>query len=218
MESKVYTISYAHSKKQRVILKRLFDCVFSCFVLLLGLPFFLLIGFLIFIFSPGNVIFSQERLGLHGKVFRCYKFRSMHPDAEKKLDEILSSNVSLREEWRQNQKLKNDPRVFFLGRFLRKTSLDEFPQFWNVLKGDLSVVGPRPYMVSQKEDLKGHADKILAVRPGITGIWQTSGRNKRTFAERVLMDADYVDKNSMLFDLGIILKTIPVIFFDKDAY
>jgi exopolysaccharide production protein ExoY len=199
-------------------LKRLFDLSFSLTLLLFLSPLFLGIALAIRLSSRGRAIYVQPRLGKGGRVFKCYKFRTMHVDAERRLREILAKNSLLREEWLENQKLKNDPRIFFLGKWLRRTSLDELPQFWNGVKGDLSIVGPRPYMLCQKQVLGSLAPKILSVRPGITGLWQTSGRNGTTFQERIALDAKYIDKHSFHFDLLLILKTIPQILFLKDAY
>lgn len=141
-------------------------------------------------------------------------------DADKRLKDILTQNPQLREEWEKNYKLKNDPRVTPFGAFLRKTSLDELPQFWNVLKGDLSVVGPRP--VVKDEIVKYYnvkAYKVLSIRPGLTGIWQVSGRNDvNSYARRVLLDEYYVDHHSFLLDMRIIAKTIPAMLFSKGAY
>jgi len=141
----------------------------------------------------------------------------MYLDAEENLETLLKENPLLKKEWNQHQKLRDDPRIFPLGKFLRKTSLDEFPQFWNVIKGDLSIVGPRPYMTNQKNELGHYGYKILSIRPGITGLWQTSGRSRTTFKERVLLDAKYVDMQSFLFDIWLILRTIPLVLFSKDA-
>ncbi|NGX54337.1 MAG: UDP-glucose:undecaprenyl-phosphate glucose-1-phosphate transferase [Chlamydiae bacterium] len=199
-------------------MKRVFDILFSLFALITLLPLFLLISFGILLSSRGGVIYSQHRLGQGGKTFNCLKFRSMYLNAEKRLDEILQNNPGLRAEWREKQKLRADPRTFSFGEFLRKTSLDELPQFWNVLKGDLSIVGPRPYMINQRSELGPHAFKILSIRPGITGLWQTSGRNDKTFHERILLDAEYVAKNSFWLDLQLIAKTLPVVFSSKDAF
>lgn len=140
-------------------------------------------------------------------------------DAEEKLKKLLAENPSLKKEWETYFKLKNDPRISSVGRFLRKTSLDELPQFWNVLKGDLSVVGPRPVTEEEvKKYFRNKASKILSVRPGLTGIWQTSGRNLLTFDKRVELEEQYIDKQSFLLDLGIIFKTIPRLFFSRGAF
>ncbi len=215
MESKAIPISW---KKQRNPLKRIFDIGFSIAILLLFSPLFLLIAVAIFICSPGKVLYTQMRLGIGGKPFKCYKFRTMRLDADLHLKEMLRTKPLLRSEWIQKQKLRVDPRVFLFGRLLRKTSLDELPQFWNAFKGDISVVGPRPYMVNQRRELGPLAYKILSVRPGITGLWQTSGRSNTTFQERVELDAHYVDGHCFRNDLWLILKTVPEIFLSKNAY
>ena len=142
----------------------------------------------------------------------------MHRDADKRLHALYSQHPHLRSEWTIHQKLKEDPRIFAFGKWLRRTSLDELPQLWNVVKGELSLVGPRPYMLRQKKHLGLLAPKILSVRPGMTGLWQTSGRNNTTFQERIQLDAEYIDKCSFSYDLVLIFKTIPVILFPKDAY
>ncbi len=143
----------------------------------------------------------------------------MCENADQKLPEILKKNPELKREWEAYFKLKKDPRVNRLGKFLRKTSLDELPQFWNALKGDLSIVGPRPVTEKEVETyFKEKAAKILSVRPGLTGIWQTSGRNLLTFEERVRLEESYIDRQSIKLDLLIIFKTIPKLFFVKGAF
>jgi len=214
MESRVLPISW---KVQHSFVKRIFDIGFSLSVMLLLFPLFFLIALGILICSPGNVFYTQIRLGRGGRPFKCYKFRTMHLDADRRLRDILQKNHLLRAEWEKNQKLRIDPRVFSFGLFLRKTSLDELPQFWNAFRGDLSVVGPRPYMMKQRNELGPLAYKILSLRPGITGLWQTSGRSNTTFQERIAFDAHYVDKRSFRYDLWLIIKTIPEILFSKNA-
>ncbi|MBA2728203.1 MAG: sugar transferase, partial [Parachlamydiaceae bacterium] len=182
--------------------KRFFDIIFSALILILGMPAFLLLAIAIKLTSIGPVFYSQERVGRGGKLFRCYKFRTMIPNAEACQRELVSSNPQLHDEWLLNRKLKNDPRVTLLGTFLRKTSLDELPQFWNVLKGDLSVVGPRPVVIDEVIEHFGQkAEKILSVRPGITGLWQVSGRSNVTYPKRLLLDEQYIDDFSMFLDL-----------------
>lgn len=197
--------------------KRIFDLIFSGLVLLVFFPLFLVLALGIKFSSKGPIIYKQKRIGREGKIFECYKLRTMHQDAEKILDKILKENPLLKQEWDKKQKLKNDPRIFPFGHFLRKTSLDEFPQFWNVLKGDLSVVGPRPYMECQKEMLGPRAYLILSLRPGITGLWQTRGRSSTSFKERIELDAKYVQNRSFWFDIALIVKTLHVILFPKNA-
>lgn len=200
-------------------LKRIFDLLFSLFSLIMGAPVFLLIAFFIFITSPGRVIYSHERIGRGGKPFKCYKFRSMYVDSDKRLQLLLAKDQKLKKEWETTFKLKKDPRITPFGHFLRKTSLDELPQFWNVVKGDLSVVGPRPVVKEEIEKyycLKAH--KILSIRPGLTGPWQVSGRSNESYEERIRLDEYYVDHPSFMYDLKLIAKTIPAMLFAKGAY
>lgn len=205
---------------KHIPIKRGFDILFSLFVLIVGLPIFLLIAFLIFVTSPGKVIYSHKRIGRGGKPFGCYKFRSMYANADQRLKELLATHPRLREEWEKNYKLKKDPRVTPFGSFLRKTSLDELPQFWNVLKGDLSIVGPRPVVKEEIEKYFGvKAYKILSIRPGLTGHWQVHGRSDiGCYQTRIQLDEYYVDHHSFLFDLQLIAKTIPAMILSKGAY
>lgn len=204
---------------KHIPIKRIFDILFSSLVLMMGFPIYLAIGFAVRLTSRGKTVYAQERIGRGGKTFKCYKFRTMYPDADARLKEILASNPEYRKEWDFSHKLKNDPRVTPLGVFLRKTSLDELPQFWNVLKGDLSVVGPRPIVKEELEKhLKGRADKILSIRPGLTGPWQVSGRSDIGYQERVEIDEFYVDNQSFWWDFALVLKTVPAMIFTKGAY
>lgn len=200
-------------------IKRSFDIIFSLAVLIFLSPLFLLIAFLIRLTSRGNPIFGHERIGRGGKPFICYKFRTMYADAPERLHSLLSMRADLKEEWEKSQKLKNDPRVTPLGKLLRKTSLDEFPQFWNVLKGDLSVVGPRPVVEKELQTHFGSKGPlIVSVRPGVTGLWQVSGRSNTSYAERILLDETYINTQSFLLDLKLIIKTLPAVIFSKGAY
>lgn len=199
--------------------KRIFDLIFSTTVLLVFTPFLLLLSALIRVGSKGKPVYSHERIGRGGKPFRCYKLRTMYADADVRLNELLKNHPELLQEWKATRKLKNDPRVTPLGKLLRKTSLDEFPQFWNVLKGDLSIVGPRPVVYDEVITHLGEkAPKILSVRPGLTCIWQVSGRNDLSYAKRVQLDEEYVDKRNLLMDLKLILKTIPSMISSRGAY
>lgn len=203
-------------------LKRGFDIVFSLIALVLGLPFFAVIALLVKLSSPGPIFYCSLRIGRKGHLFKFWKFRSMHKDADQRLEVMLNSNPELRQEWQKYFKLKNDPRLTRIGAFLRKTSLDEFPQFWNVLIGDLSIVGPRPYLPKEANTihriLGNEMEKIFSVRPGLTGIWQTAGRSCLTFEERVKLEVNYVSERSFLFDLKLIFKTVPILFFSKGAF
>lgn len=214
------SIIHFECKVKHIPIKRAFDIFFSLLTLITGVPFFAFIALVIFFSSPGKIIYSHRRVGRGGKIFNCYKFRTMHSDADVRLKEILTSNSSLRVEWEKTYKLKNDPRVTYIGAFLRKTSLDELPQFWNVLKGDLSIVGPRPVVKEEMDKYLGlKASKILSIRPGLTGMWQVSGRsNIHSYQKRIEFDEYYVDNHSFLLDLKLIAKTIPVMLFSKGAY
>jgi exopolysaccharide production protein ExoY len=202
--------------------KRSFDILFSLAALIGGLPFFVAIAILVKLSSPGPIFYCSLRIGRKGRLFKFWKFRSMHRDADQRLEVMLSSDPKLRREWQKYFKLKNDPRLTRIGAFLRKTSLDEFPQFWNVLIGDLSIVGPRPYLPREASEIRkilgDEMEKIFSVRPGLTGIWQTAGRSHLTFEERVKLEVNYVNLRSFLFDLRLILKTIPILFFSKGAF
>jgi undecaprenyl-phosphate galactose phosphotransferase len=205
---------------RHIPIKRAFDIIFSMLCLIIGAPLFFIIALMIYITSPGSVIYSHPRIGRGGKVFRCYKFRSMHLDARERLKEILESDPEMKKEWEQTYKLKKDPRVTAIGTFLRKTSLDELPQFWNVLIGDLSVVGPRPVVREEVEKYFGiKAYKILSIRPGLTGLWQVSGRSDiNCYQKRIALDEYYVDNQSLALDIKLISKTIPAMIHSKGAY
>ena len=200
--------------------KRPFDVVFSLFAIGITLPVMIPIAVAIKLTDGGSVFFGHERIGYKGKKFKVLKFRSMYPDAEERLKKILKENPKAREEWERTFKLKNDPRVTPIGKFLRKTSLDELPQFFNVLKGDMSVVGPRPVVEKElKKYYKDNAKYYISVKPGITGYWQVEGRSDiEDYEERVKMDVWYVENQSFLLDVKIIFKTIKVMLTGKGAY
>ncbi len=157
----------------------------------------------------GRPFYTQERLGKDGKVFRMWKLRSMVPDADARMENYLAGNPEAQAEWDSTQKLKNDPRITPFGQFLRRSSLDELPQLWNVLKGDMSLVGPRPMMVNQRSIYPGTA--YYRLRPGITGFWQTAGRNKTTFEARAEFDAAYEAEVTLMTDLRILARTVGVV-------
>ena len=193
--------------------KRVFDILFSLFILIFFSPVYLLLALLIAISSPGSVFYIQQRVGKNYQHFGCIKFRTMVSNADEMLQLMVANSPEMRQEFQENFKLKKDPRITWIGKFLRWTSLDEFPQFWNVLKGDMSVVGPRP-LVPEELCKYGHLiDKVLTIRPGITGLWQVSGRNDIPYPKRVKMDVYYVNNHNWLLDLWLIVKTIGVILF-----
>jgi len=200
--------------------KRPFDIVFSTIALILTLPLYPIIALAIKLTDGGPIFFSHERVGFRGKKFKVIKFRTMYVNAEERLKEILEHDPKLKEEWEKNFKLKNDPRITPIGKFLRKTSLDELPQFLNVLKGDMSVVGPRPVVEEELKKYYGdNAKYYLMVKPGITGYWQVEGRSDvNNYEERVKMDVWYVKNLSFWLDIKIILKTIKVMLTGKGAY
>lgn len=167
--------------------------------------------------NDGPLFFEQLRIGKNGKQFRLYKFRTMVMNADEKLGKYLEENEEARKEYKKYKKLKNDPRITKLGAFLRKTSLDEFPQFINILKGEMSLVGPRPYLNREKNDMGDYYNQIIKVKPGITGYWQVNGRNDVDFEERTYMDTYYIEHRGFIMDIKIILKTILKIFKREGA-
>jgi len=189
-------------------MKRVVDIVgATAFFIFLG-PLYVGVAIAVFVGMGRPVHFGQPRRGEGGRAFRFYKFRSMPLDADHILQRHLDQNDNARRHWQRYQKLENDPRVTPLGRLIRRLSLDELPQFWNVLKGDMSLVGPRPCMVRQRSLYGEHWPHYCAVRPGITGLWQVSGRNRLTFAERAALDARYVAGWSLGLDFRILAKTV----------
>jgi exopolysaccharide biosynthesis polyprenyl glycosylphosphotransferase len=195
------------------LLKRVFDIVVSLCFLILGAPVFLLVGLAVKLDSPGPIFFSQERVGRHGRPFRVHKFRSMVVDAEAQKASLLARN----EREGPAFKMKQDPRVTRLGRFIRKTSLDEIPQFYNVLKGEMSIVGPRPPLPSEVSQYDHWQRRRLSVRPGITCLWQVSGRGDVDFETWMRLDLQYIDDWSLWLDLKIFLMTIPAVLLQKGS-
>jgi undecaprenyl-phosphate galactose phosphotransferase len=205
--------------KLNQIIKQTFDILLSLTMLPILLFVIIIFAILIKIDSEGPVFFVQERLGKNGKIFKCIKFRTMYINNQEILENFLKENQDAQLEWQTFKKLKkHDPRITRVGRFLRKTSLDELPQIFNVLKGDMSLVGPRPYLPSEEKDMGDYKDYILLTKPGITGLWQVSGRNELSFEERLKLDTWYVLNWSLWFDIVIILKTIRVVFKKEGAY
>ena len=156
----------------------------------------------------GPIFYTQTRIGKDGKLFKMYKYRSMVVGADEILEKYLEENEEARKEYKEYKKLRNDPRITKIGKILRKTSLDEFPQFINVLKGDMSLVGPRPYLPREKEEINGFFKYITSCKPGITGLWQTRGRSNTTFTDRLTMDMEYYQNNSLKQDIKLIYKTV----------
>ena len=183
---------------------------------LLG-PLMAVVAFLIWRRDGAPVFFAHFRVGQNGKLFRCLKFRSMLRNSEQVLAELLRDDPQARAEWARDQKLSNDPRITGVGHFLRRSSLDELPQLLNVLRGEMSLVGPRPITVSELTRYGTVRWHYMSVRPGMTGLWQVSGRNNTTYEERVALDRRYVEQRSFVGDLGILLKTVRVVVLREGA-
>ena len=208
-------VEYYNEKSNYLYIKRFIDLLGALIGLIVLSPLFLIICFAIKIEDPkGSAFFKQIRVGKNGSKFYMYKFRSMHVDAEAKLDGLLSQNDV---DTGLMFKMKNDPRVTNVGKFIRKTSLDEFPQLLNVLKGEMSLVGPRPPLPREVEQYSTHDKQRLKVSPGCTGLWQISGRNNVGFDKMVELDLQYIESISLMNDVKIIVKTVGVIF-KGDAY
>lgn len=201
-------------KRSFLVTKRLIDVIISIVAIILFSPIMLLVAVAIKLEDPkGSVIFTQNRNGVYPRVFKMYKFRSMYTDAEERLNELQYLN----EQTGPVFKIKNDPRITKVGRFIRKTSLDELPQFFNVLKGDMSIVGPRPALPREVAQYTEYQMQRLLVKPGITCIWQVSGRNNINFEQWVELDIEYIRNRSLLLDFKLILLTIPALLGDETA-
>ena len=216
----IKNLRYKRSIKFYKLIKILFDLLFSVMFLICGLPLFLIISFFIKLSSRGPIFFSQERIGKNNIPFKCIKFRTMYPEANDILENLLMKDFELKREFEETHKIKNDPRITTIGKILRKTSLDELPQFINVLRGEMSIVGPRPIVREEKNKYGENYKKVSSIKPGITGLWQVSGRNNLTYKRRVMLDIIYVDNYNLLMDLRILLRTFGVILFplDRGAY
>ncbi len=204
-------------RPQNYIIKKLFDFTLGLVLSAIFLVPILVISVVVKATSRGPVMFKQQRIGKCGRVFWCYKFRTMYMDADSRLKKILRTDPEARRQWETYWKLKDDPRITAVGRFLRKTSLDELPQLINVLKGQMSIVGPRPYLERERDHLLQFEETILQVPPGITGFWQTSGRNGKTFRERLALDVWYVRNWSIWLDIVILFKTMRVVATGEGA-
>jgi exopolysaccharide production protein ExoY len=200
------------------VLKRSLDLFLAIAALIFLAPLFLVIALMIKLSDGGPIFYRHTRCGRGGLPFACYKFRTMRVNADEHLRDVLKNDAGLAEEWAHHQKLKKDPRITKFGLFLRKTSLDELPQIFNILLGDMSVIGPRPVTF---EELPRYGRSLIyysAARPGITGLWQVSGRNDTTYEERIAFDTQYVKQWSMKKDISILLRTVPVVLLAKGAY
>jgi len=207
-----------HSPPLGGFAKRLADILIATVALVALAPLMLMIAGLVRLTMGGPVIFAHHRIGFNGSSFRCYKFRTMVNGAEERLSLCLAEDPELNRQWREGQKLGCDPRVTTLGALLRKASLDELPQLFNVLRGDMSCVGPRPIVATELERYGSGAQNYMQTRPGLTGLWQVSGRSNVSYPRRVALDCLYVRNWSMFLDLAILLRTIPALLkFDATA-
>ncbi len=181
-------------------------------------PLMILVALAVFCYDGGPVVFAHRRIGRDGRSFPCFKFRSMAVDAEQRLAELLQTDPDARAEWERDHKLRDDPRVTKLGAFLRKTSLDELPQLFNVLRGEMSLVGPRPIVEGEVSKYGKRFKHYCAVKPGITGIWQVSGRNDTTYSARVAMDSIYAQRRSLGLDMAVLFLTVPAVLARRGSY
>lgn len=208
------TSKYVANKPVYDFVKRFADIICSAIAIILLSPFFIIISIAIKATSKGPVIFVHKRVGKNGKKIGIYKFRSMVMNAEELIEKFTPEQ---KEEFKKNFKLENDPRITKIGKFLRKTSLDELPQLFNILKGDLSIVGPRPIMEVETKIYGKYKDMLLSVKPGLTGFWAANGRSDTSYKRRRAMEIYYVKNRSLLFDIKIILKTAVSVFKGEGA-
>lgn len=198
--------------------KRLIDVILALLIAIFFFPLMVVICLALFVQDGASILYRQERIGQGGRKFYCLKFRTMVRNSEERLQAILTTSPEARREWEETQKLKRDPRVHFVGNILRKLSLDELPQLLNVLDGDMSLVGPRPIVQAEAPRYADRFAHYISVRPGLTGLWQVSGRNNTTYDERTALDARYVEEWSLRLDFFILLKTGYIVFLRRGAY
>jgi Undecaprenyl-phosphate galactose phosphotransferase WbaP len=215
-------LGFASTNSLRLWWNRAAKRALDLFIVILGgivvLPFLLVIALLVKLSSKGPVLYGHVRRGQGEKHFKAYKFRSMVQDADRLLRELLASDPSARTEWEANHKIKNDPRVTKIGKFLRKTSLDEFPQIINIFKGEMSLVGPRPIVDDEVKKYGEDYHRIFSVKPGLTGLWQVSGRSDTDYTERISYDSYYIQSWSVWLDLWVLYRTVIVVLRGKGAY
>ena len=214
---KKYTEVLVKNEPNKII-KRIIDIIGAIAGILFLIP--LTIGIAIakvILKDKGPIIYTQNRIGKDGKIFKMYKYRSMVVGADEYLEKYLKENEEARKEYKINKKLKEDPRVTKIGKFIRETSLDEFPQFINVLKGEMTLVGPRPYLEREIDDMGNYYPQIIALKPGVTGFWQVSGRNDVTFKDRLEMDMEYYNNRSLKLDFKLLIKTVLKVFNKEGA-
>ncbi len=217
------TAAYSSTRIERVeheaptSAKRILDIVISGTALIFVLPLLLVVGILIRLQDGGRAVYAQKRYGRNGRTFMCYKLRSMVSNADQRLQEILEQDPEARAEWEQTQKLTHDPRITPLGRLIRKTSIDELPQLVNILRGEMSLVGPRPIVENEIAKYGDFYRDYCAVRPGLTGLWQVEGRSDTSYEERVQLDVKYARTRNFSGDFMIMLRTVPAVLMSRGA-
>jgi|SRR5579862_4181411 len=197
---------------------RALDVAIALGILIFALPLLIAIAVIVRAQDGGSSVFAHERVGRGGRMFKCLKFRSMVLDSDRRLAELLASDPYARAEWERDHKLKCDPRITRVGAFLRRSSLDELPQLFNVLRGEMSIVGPRPIVTAEISRYGRRFQSYCAVKPGITGLWQVSGRNDVAYRRRVAMDTIYARKKSLVWDIKLLLLTVPAVLFASGSY
>lgn len=211
VKTKTYNLGYS-------IVKRIIDILSGIVGLIILLPLMVIVKIAYILTGDFNkIIFTQNRIGKNGKLFKLYKFRTMCLNADEILFKYLDENEEAASEYKRYKKLANDPRITKAGKIIRKFSIDEFPQFINVFKGNMSLVGPRPYLPREVDDMGEYYDSVIKSKPGITGFWQVNGRSETTFGKRLVLDEYYTSHPSLILDLKIIIKTILQVFLGKDA-
>jgi Undecaprenyl-phosphate galactose phosphotransferase WbaP len=213
----VMKLRYSLLRPLNTYTKRVVELVVTVLLLVALTPLFLVLAVLVKTSSSGPVLFRQKRIGRDRRLFHCLKFRTMYEDAEERLSEMLASDEALRSEWLKYARIPNDPRVTRAGRFLRRFSLDELPQLWNVLTGEMALVGPRPYLPIESDRIGESLDTIVRVRPGMTGLWQVSGRTSLPFKERLTLDEYYIRNWSLWMDFSILLRTLRAVVGARGA-
>ncbi|MCR5605802.1 MAG: exopolysaccharide biosynthesis polyprenyl glycosylphosphotransferase, partial [Treponema sp.] len=213
-----YSSTHNLTRGGSLLVKRIVDLLILLAMSPLVIPIVLIVSIIVKISSPGPIFYGHKRVGKDGKEFKCWKFRSMVINADKMLDKILEEHPEMREEWERDRKFTHDPRVTKIGKILRKTSIDELPQLWNVLVGEMSFIGPRPVTSPELAKYGDKANFILSVLPGLSGMWQISGRSTTGYEERITLDSYYIQNWSVWLDLWIIIKTVWVVLKGKGAY
>jgi lipopolysaccharide/colanic/teichoic acid biosynthesis glycosyltransferase len=217
-ETSVSQLIKSQEFRWEVAARRAMDVMIAGCGLVFLMPLLLVVAILIKLQDGGPIFFAQPRLGRAGRMFNCWKLRTMVVDAQARLDDLLSRDPAARREWERDHKLKSDPRITALGSFLRKSSIDELPQLINVLLGEMSIVGPRPIVRAEIPRYARRFEHYCSVKPGLTGLWQVSGRNNTTYRRRVAMDSLYARRRTLMMDVAIILATVPAVLQSRGSY